>query len=83
MHALSARGHPAAEGLAERYMYVWEFKDKLSGNTGEFATEIGQVFADAQGYAHRFREVTQGTTYEQTAQSMIQCAESQKFKTIR
>ena len=48
-------------------MYVWEFKDKLSGNTGEFATEIGQVFADAQGYAHRFREVTQGTTYEQTA----------------
>ena len=48
-------------------MHLWEFKDKLSGNTGEFATEIGQVFADAQGYAHRFREVTQRTTYEQTA----------------
>ena len=48
-------------------MYVWEFKDKLSGNTGEFANVIEQVFADAQGNAHRFREVTQGTTYEQTA----------------
>ena len=31
-------------------MYVWEFKDKLSGNTGEFANEIEEVFADAQGY---------------------------------
>ena len=63
-------------------MYVWEFKDKLGGNTGEFANVIEQVFADAQGYAHRFREVTQGTTYEQTALTTIQCAETQKFKTI-
>ena len=60
-HALTARGHPVAKGLAERH--VWEFKDKLSRNTGEFANKIGQVFAYAQGYAHR---VTQGATYEQT-----------------
>ena len=65
---------------AERH--VWEFKDKLSRNTGEFANKIGQVFAYAQGYAHRFRDVTQGTTYEQTVWPTIQCAESQKFKTI-
>ena len=66
-HALTARGHPAARGPGERYTYVWEFKDKFGGNIGQFANEIGQVFADAQGNAHRFREVTQGTTYEQTA----------------
>ena len=41
--------------------------ENSSGNTGEFANEIGHVFADAQGDAHCFREVTQGTTYEQTA----------------
>ena len=63
-------------------MYVWEFKDTLSGNTGEFENEIGQVFADPQGYTHRFREVTQGTTYQQTAYTTIQCAERQKLKTI-
>ena len=79
-HALTARAHPAAKGLAERH--VWELKDKLSRNTGEFANKFGQVFACAQGYAHRFRDVTQGTTYEQTVYTTIQCAKSQKFKTI-
>ena len=54
-HALTARGHPEAK-----------FKDKLSRNTGEFANKIGQVFAYVQGYARRFRDATQGTTYEQT-----------------
>ena len=63
-HALTARGHPVAKGLAERH--VSEFKDKLSRNTGEFANKIKHVFAGAQGYARRFRDVTQGTTYEQT-----------------
>ena len=62
--ALTARGYPGAKGLVERH--VWEFKDKLSRNTGEFANKIGQVFAYAQGYAHRFRDVTQGATDEQT-----------------
>ena len=37
----------------------------MSRNTGEFANKIGQVFAYAQGYAHRFRDVTQGATDEQ------------------
>ena len=41
--------------------------ENSSGNTEEFANEIGHVFADVQGYAHCFRKVTQGTTYEQTA----------------
>ena len=43
-----------------------EFMDKLSRNTGEFANKVGQVFAYAQGYDYRFRDVTQGTIYEQS-----------------
>ena len=65
---------------AERH--VWEFKDKLSRNTGEFVNKIGQVVAYAQGYARRFSYATQGTTYEQTVWTTIQWAKSQKFKTI-
>ena len=63
-HALTVRGHRTTTGSAERH--VWEFKDKLSRNTGEFVNKIGQVVAYAQGYVRRFSYATQGTTYEQT-----------------
>ena len=63
LHTLTALGHPATNGLAERY--VGEFKDRRYRRV--CANKIRQVFVDLQGYTHHIREITLRITYEQTA----------------
>ena len=72
-HTKTPPGHPATNGLAERY--VGHFKDAMKKMSDKVETiqEKLDIFTHLQSYTHTHRKITSRIINERTVKNKIQC----------